>query len=153
MKKERIVFFLWLLLSLFWVIFIFTHSLKPAEASSRQSLGVLAFLQNYFPDISHHLVRKLGHFVEFTLLGFCSTQTLSRGLKIFRENNPPSPGFCFLLALMGGLAVAACDEWIQTGVPGRSGKIMDVLLDMSGVMCGILISLCIMLLLRKKKAP
>lgn len=151
-KKEKTLFIFWLLLSLFWVIFIFAHSLKPAEASARESLGVLSFLQSFFPDLSHHLVRKLGHFAEFTLLGFFCSQALCRGGMVFKEKKSPTPGPCILYALIWGLVVAACDEWIQTNVPGRSGKITDVLLDMSGVITGVLISLCIIPLLRKKKS-
>lgn len=151
MKKEKRFFILWLVLSLCWIVFIFLHSLKPAEISSKESLGVLAFLQNFFPDLSHHLVRKLGHFVEFTVLGFFLFQTFSRGFKILKNEKLQKPVFSFFAALVWGLAVAACDEWIQTGVPGRSGKIADVLLDMSGVMTGILLSFGIMLLLRKRK--
>lgn len=151
MKRESKKFYLWLGITLLWVIFIFVHSLQPADVSSKESLGVLAFLQKFFPGLSHHLVRKLGHFTEFTILGVLSFQTLTRASRLFRKKLLSEPGGPMLLALVWGVAVAACDEWIQTGVPGRSGEFRDVLIDTSGVITGILLCTGIMILLRRRK--
>ena len=76
-------------------------------------------------------VRKVGHFSEFAVLG--SELIL---LYIFSRKY----GFSRLFNVFGiGLTTAVCDESIQLFVPGRSGQIKDVGIDMLGFVCGALL--------------
>ena len=122
---------------LLWLLLIWGNSLQPAEASSAFSSGVLSKLQPLwlqltgasFP-ISHHLLRKLGHFSEFFLLGLVSTLTGTTGRRKLASNLP--------VILYTGLAVAVADETIQYFSPGRSPEVRDILIDYSGFCCGLL---------------
>ncbi len=134
LHRQRITGSIILLLLL---LLIWGNSLQPAEASSAFSSGVLSKLQPLwlqltgasFP-ISHHLLRKLGHFSEFFLLGLVSTLTGTTGRKKLTSNLP--------VILYTGLAVAVADETIQYFSPGRSPEVRDILIDYSGFCCGLL---------------
>ena len=56
-----------------------------------------------------------------------------------------------IIFLSFGLFIASLTEFIQLFIPGRSGKIIDVLLDMSGYLLGTLVAYLIYLLIKKKK--
>ena len=134
LHRQRITGSVILLLLL---LLIWGNSLQPAEASSAFSSGVLSKLQPLwlqltgasFP-ISHHLLRKLGHFSEFFLLGLVSTFTGTIGRRKLASSLP--------VILYIGLAVAVADETIQYFSPGRSPEVRDILIDYSGFCCGLL---------------
>lgn len=137
LRRQRMVCgsILLLLLLLIW-----GNSLQPADASSAISTGLLAKLQQLwlqttgtdFP-VSHHLLRKLGHFSEFLLLGIFTALTGTIGR---RQLTPVLPTLFY-----SGLAVAVTDETIQYFSPGRSPQVSDILIDYSGFCCGILLAL------------
>lgn len=150
-KKAGRSFWLLVLGCLLWTAFIFLHSLQGEEASARESGILWEFLQKFFPWLGHGLLRKLGHFFEFTVLGIWLT-ALCRSEKAperFRRLAPALRGTC--LSLLTGLLVALCDEGIQTRVPGRSGELRDVLIDFGGVVTGLLLTAGIKALRQKKK--
>ncbi len=128
-----------LLVTAFWIWFIFARSAKPATESGAESAVLLQYLQRFLPGLTDHLVRKLAHFTEYFLLGsllFLDCRLLGRG--------------AFLLPLGCGAAVACADELIiQANTPGRSAEIWDVLLDTLGVAAAI--GLCLLLRRRKER--
>ena len=63
MKKRS--FRIYLILTLFWTAGIFLHSAMPAAASNAESGGVLAVVQMILPWITHGVLRKAAHFLEF----------------------------------------------------------------------------------------
>ena len=126
MKKRR--FRIWLLLSCLWLVLIFGHSSMSAAASNAESLGFLAVVQTIFPWMTHHLLRKLGHFTEFAVLGVFVTGTF-RNAKNFTLFKPL--GVCLLAAVS--------DETLQLFISGRSGQLSDVWLGFSGALCGTLL--------------
>lgn len=127
MKKRK--FRIWLLLSLLWLALIFLHSAMPAEASNAESRGFLAVLQTVFPWLTHHLLRKIGHFAEFSVLGVLLTGTFHNA-KNFTLFKPL--GLCLLTAV--------CDETLQLFIAGRSGNLKDVWIDFAGAVCGTLLT-------------
>ena len=126
------------------LLFIWSNSLQPAEASSAVSTGVLAQLQplwhrltgTAFP-LSHHLLRKLGHFSEFLLLGTAVTLTGTIGLQTQRITGKGM----IPTVLYTGLLAAVIDETLQYFSPGRSPEVRDILIDYSGFCCGLLLVL------------
>ena len=89
---------------------------------------------------SLHTVRKMAHFAEFSLLGFWFMLCLRVYTRHFvRHVSWP---------LLCGLLVAVIDETIQLYVPGRTSSTLDVLLDFSGVWCGLFVALTILLFIR-----
>ena len=133
--KKRLFF---RVITILIILFIWSNSLQQASVSSSMSTGLLAALQkmwlqifhNPFP-ISHHLLRKLGHFSEFLLLGIFSN------LNSLLDKNYLQPSNYKVLYL--GLITALIDETIQYFSPGRSPEVTDILIDYSGFCCGCLI--------------
>lgn len=127
MKKRR--FSIWLLLTCIWLVVIFWHSSMPAETSNAESLGILAVLQTFFPQLTNELLRKLGHFGEFAVLGIFMTGAF-RNANNFTLFKPL--GMCLFTALF--------DETLQLSVAGRSGNVRDVWIDFSGALLGTLLT-------------
>ena len=125
--------------------FIFQNSLAIAELSAEQSEQVRQLVNAFagrfgLGPFSLHTVRKMAHFAEFSLLGFWFMLCLRVYTRHFvRHVSWP---------LLCGLLVAVIDETIQLYVPGRTSSTLDVLLDFSGVWCGLLVALTILLFLR-----
>ena len=127
------------------VWFIFQNSLQIAQASGEQSQRVQEILNALAAKVglgpfSLHTVRKMAHFAEFALLGFWFMLCLRVYTRHF-VRHVSWPLFC-------GLLVAVIDETIQLYVPGRTASTLDVLLDFSGVWCGLSAALLILLFIR-----
>ena len=113
------------------LVFIWGNSLLPGSVSGAISHWLRDLLALLFPggptdpDSGHGLLRKLAHFTEFACLGALFAW-------LFGMLRKP-----FLLALPCGFAAAGVDETIQRFVPDRGPSFVDVLIDTSGVMLGI----------------
>lgn len=136
MKKKK--FKVWLILTIIWAVVVFGHSAMPAVVSEQESLGVLGFLQNIFPGLTNHILRKIGHFTEFAILGLLLTGTFWHHGK-FKLYKP----------MLGAFLAGFADETLQMFIPGRSGQITDVWLDFFGAVTGILL-MWIIFCIRKK---
>lgn len=144
MKKTR----LWTLAVLFYVLFIYSNSMKPAELSSQDSGQVLRLLQDCFYSagisagwLTDHIIRKTAHFSEYALLGLLLTCCMkSYGLNTDRR---------WLIHSLSGFLIPFLDETIQLFVAGRSGQISDVWLDCFGVLFGTGVSV-LFFVIRKK---
>ncbi len=126
-----------------WVCVIWGHSLVPGTSSDAESLAVLDRVAPFLTlfglagrSVMNFVVRKAGHFLEYLVLGWIAAHTnLS---FVGREGRWSRASACLL-----GVAVAAIDESIQLFVPGRSGQLTDVLLDATGVVCGVALTVAI----------
>lgn len=126
MKKKG--FWVWLLLTAVWIGVIFWHSSRIASVSDAESRGLLYYVQKLLPWMTNNLLRKCGHFAEFFVLGVLLTGTFRR-LK----------NFILLKPLACAIFVALCDETIQLFVPGRSGNVRDLWIDLGGAVLGALL--------------
>lgn len=146
MKKKKITFAILIVLNL---AFIWGNSLLPGQESGEISSGLLQWLKDMFPvlmGMGEFLLRKLGHFSEFAMLGLLLC-------AFFRECGQTGIHRITMPLLCGTLA-AMCDETIQTFVPDRGPSVIDVWIDTSGVMTGILLLLAgsfIMTYLKERK--
>ncbi len=106
---------------------------------------MLNLLQAIVPfELNLHVVRKLAHFVEFAVLGFLGQLAAAGRVKKWWQR--------MLLAVLLGVMIALCDETIQLFVSGRTGKLADVWLDLSGALTGaLLVNLVLWLVERRKK--
>lgn len=146
MKKNR----LWTVAVAVYILFIFSNSMKPADLSSADSGTVLELVRHICASvtidssmITEHIIRKLAHFSEYTLLGiFLYSCLKSYGLERERFG---------LLQIIIGFAVPFTDETIQLFVAGRSGQISDVWLDCAGVACGTVICWAAMYFYSRRK--
>lgn len=144
--KKRLV---WTVTAVLYILFIYSNSLKTADLSSVDSGHVLEYLRNLFISagiesrwLTEHIIRKAGHFSEYTLLGIILYQCV-KSYKITMEKR-------LFIHGMAGFLIPFIDETIQLFVPGRSGQISDVWLDCSGVAAGTAIAALLFFIYAKK---
>lgn len=146
-KKDKLKAIILIILTLCVVAFIFMHSLTPATLSAEESGAVTDWLSKLLPfQLTDHIVRKLAHFTEYSVLGFVTSFTV---YSFFKK---PTGGI--FIKLFFTIFTAVIDETIQLNISGRSGQVTDVLLDFSGSVTGIIIStllILIYLLYKKRK--
>ena len=94
------------------------------------------------------IVRKLGHFSEYMALGFFSFCYLSN--FFIQNNNKRDFKKTVILSFFFSIIYASSDEFHQSFVVGRDGNIIDVLIDSSGALVGILLSSIVYFLIVKK---
>lgn len=122
-----------------WVCVIWGNSLVPGAGSSRVSSLVVDVLGPFLsslgladPAAQTFLVRKCAHFLEYAVLGvLCVWCARAWGL-------PGRRALAFVALVCA--AVPLADEGIQLHVPGRSGSLSDVGLDVCGAATGSLVS-------------
>jgi|GEM_PF-438967 len=123
------------LLALVWLGVMFWFSSQPSSESSQLSGGVLQWLADqtdgfiprsvFLDPLAQTIIRKTAHFANYLILGVLVT--LSGGRR--------KP----LRLLILGLLAAVFDETHQVFVPGRSGELRDVLLDLAGFAVGLVL--------------
>lgn len=125
------------------LVFIWGNSMLPAEISQSISDCVMEWL----PDVSgepvqqeeeSHLIRKLAHFSEFTILGFLLSWS---AMLLGKKRWSPFPV---------GIAAACIDETIQMFVPDRGPGLLDVGIDSCGVLMGMILLNTAYFLMRKR---
>ena len=84
------------------------------------------------------IIRKLGHFSEYMILGFFSFSYLSN--LFVKSSEFKDYKKTAITSLVFSVVYASSDEFHQTFVAGRDGNIIDVLIDSSGALIGIIIS-------------
>ena len=114
------------------LVFIWGNSLMPGEVSQAisdwvQSVLFGTQLRDGVSAPGNTLLRKAAHFTEFAALGM--TLAWLFGMLQKRKSIP----------FFWGVAAACIDETIQAFVPERAPGFLDVLLDCSGVLTGIVL--------------
>ncbi len=136
-KKQLIV----LIIAIFTLIAIFSFSLFDGDSSRQMSDGFDSGVGQVVRKVlsvfvgekrSQELnIRKLGHFFEYSVLGFEASLFV-----ILLGGSNAINAVCMLFF---GMASALIDETIQLGRAGRSGQISDVWLDLCGfTLCAVL---------------
>ncbi len=147
MKKKHIL----ITITILWTLFIFTQSLLPGDISSDQSgfiVNVLYPLVNKMGlmiqvnDFSF-LIRKLAHFTEYFILGLLLCILYIEIIK---------PNKLWLIVIIHGAITALIDETIQLFTPNRSGEVRDVLIDITGVIIGMILTKLVIKLIKKHKS-
>ena len=134
-----------LFLVIMWMTVIFCFSNRDGNESSADSSKVGRFLCEVFvkdydslDTISQKekirdidmIVRKTAHAVEYAILSILILGAVcDETLKL--KNS--------LLAWMGATVYAVTDEFHQLFVPGRAGRVLDVLIDSTGAIVGIIL--------------
>lgn len=146
-KKSRLIF---IFLSIIFMIIIFMFSSENGSDSQNTSGIITEFVaksmvddfkklsesdKNDILDTISYLVRKTAHYSIYTSLGFCISCAFGRRKALSRKS---------LYSLLICFAYACSDEFHQYFVPERSCQLTDVLIDTSGALTGIVISLAVM---------
>ena len=108
----------WLPLGL-WMGVIFILSAQPSLPPAPDTL--LDFV-----------LKKTAHMIEYGILAFLLSRALSRGQGTFSRS---ALAAAFVITVL----YAASDEYHQTFVPGRHGKLMDVGFDVAGALVSLLV--------------
>ena len=139
-----------ILLAFVITAFIFSNSARDALASDDQSSAWIRILQYFFDrdrSIGDHVWRKIAHFVEFFVLGFCLGW-----LTVSMHRN--SGRYHLMLPMFICLSAAVIDETIQYFSLGRSPEVKDILIDFSGsvtAMAAVVIIVSAVAFIKKKK--
>lgn len=129
-KKELIIS--WMLLVI-WMIFIFIMSSFNGNISSNQSGSIADLIYNLF-NISDTekvslIVRKCAHVSEFFILGILVINLVSKyNVK-----------HIYFISFIVCVLYASSDEFHQLFVPGRSGQVTDIFIDMIGTIFSLLV--------------
>lgn len=135
------------------MVMIFCFSAQTGEQSGALSGGITAWIVGCFvPDFENLpvseqeqlcnalglVVRKMGHFLEYALLGL----TLMLHIRqVGKRITVPQP---WLWSWAVGTLYAASDEFHQGFVAGRGPSVTDVMLDSFGVIAGTALLLLIL---------
>lgn len=114
MKKR---YFIYLLIV---ILLIFYFSFKSREESNKFTINIIRFIDNktfLTFEQSVYLVRKLGHIIIYFILS----------LIIFKIINK------YLYTIIICLIISIIDELIQRYMPGRNSSIVDVFIDLLGI--------------------
>ena len=142
----RIITMIFLVLTF---ISIFNFSNQDGQNSSGLSRKVARKIVDVFPYIknlkeeaknkivekSQPIIRKVAHLSIYTLVGIFIMSFIST-YKIHLK-------YKFLVSILVGLIYAGSDEIHQSFIPGRTASIIDVGIDTSGVLLGIILVLII----------
>ena len=147
-------------ITLVLMILIFSFSAKNGTSSAGMSIGYakeLARILSFFgffkihsnadlmmhAEAVHTFVRKTAHFTEYAVLGFFTYKAVSCDVKDRKK--------AVLMAQLISTGYASTDEIHQMFVPGREGKVFDVMIDSCGAFCGIMVSCITQKFIEKKK--
>ncbi len=135
-----------LILLVIWTGVIFGFSAQNSEDSSEVSHGIVdrvaeAVYPNYKnlnesekQEVLERIdmpVRKLAHFLEFFVLGLIA-------FVFFATFNGFSLKLKFIIPFVYGLIYAVIDELHQLLVAGRACRVLDVCIDLAGVLLAVI---------------
>ena len=138
--------YFWYVPTIIWMITIFNMSGQVASTSQGFSLRVTQKIVNvieivrdgdeedaeHLTNMLHPYVRKAAHMNEYAilytllLLSFCASTIVTRAM---------------FYSILISLLYACTDEFHQTFVSLRTGSILDVCVDMTGVLAAVTVSL------------
>lgn len=143
--KKRIIRVILIILIIIWMITVFNLSNNNGEVSSGISLKIAKIISNDKNIIKmlEPILRKLAHLSEYIVGGF-----LFYGLLLTYNLKSKAQVLCSGIL---GIVYSITDEIHQLFIPGRSGQVIDVLIDSLGVCIGISILLLIIKIVKIKK--
>lgn len=142
--------FLYIIPVIIWMVFIFYMSGKTGQESSGQSGKISLFITDLLEkvrqdspqemqnlqDILELVIRKTAHMTEYAILFLLSY------LAMVKISMSQSRFYNRSIAVLISLLYACSDEMHQLLVPGRSGRMIDVGIDMAGV---LIVLICMIL--------
>lgn len=147
-----------------WMWMIFSLSSESRFDSSNRSEILLQFIRTDLNlDMSHFILRKAAHFVEYSVLTSLSFFAFFSTSKISEKNalvDIPLQEFMSsfltysMLSIWITVLYAVTDEYHQIFVFGRNASIIDVLIDIAGGVTVLLIyRIFVALVYLRKKRP
>ena len=149
MKEKKIMrilmFFVKLALVISWMMIIFYFSSEVGYDSKDTSTGTIKYILNIIFGGSNEeliitiepIIRKLAHFSLYALGGIIIFEFVNSIYKHINDDKNMLKVSLITLAI--GIIYAISDEIHQSFVPDRGPKITDVLIDVSGIIFGIIL--------------
>lgn len=123
-----------ILVTVIWFCFMTYLSHQSGEETTELSRGIVEQIMEYFHLINydkiHYILRKLAHIFLFSILAVLVLFTL-----FLKCNNKKK--YIFAIILMG--LWSWLDEVSKVSIPGRHFSWLDTLLNLLGVIIGIII--------------
>jgi len=142
-RKLFVIITFFLAFTLMCMIFILSN--QPAVQSSELSGSIIKkILELIGINISQLLIRKAAHACEFCLLAFLFSNLFS-----LCENKK-----WHVFSFVSTVLYACTDEIHQIFIPGRAGRVSDILIDAAGALIGIAVYYLIIIIIqtvRRKK--
>lgn len=136
-------------LSVAWLSVIIYLSCEAAADSTVRSMGVVDSISKYLGiELSETLIRKGAHVSEFGLFSFLlyfallftNRISIDYSFKGTESNYIRSENeYCIVFTLWISTMFAFVSEYLQLYVDGRSGSVVDVLVDLVGVILVLII--------------
>jgi VanZ family protein len=158
-NRSGLIKVLSVLIILILVSIIFYSSLNSGHDSNEASKKVALFIADAVSgilnlptvepnselfNVIHAVVRKLAHFTEYFILSIL----IYFACRKFDMSWKKAKLFSFLSAFV----LACTDETVQLFVPGRDGRVTDVLIDSSGALIAVaIIKLFEKMVIQKRK--
>ncbi len=152
MNNKKIKIIVSYIFVILWMVVIFMFSSANGELSSSNSTGLINSTISVIDNtlVSIHIkekpltkleklelietlnvpIRKLAHFTEYLILCLLWINALNKSNVKHK----------YLLAILFSIIYAISDEYHQTFISGRSGQLLDVLIDSGGVITGSIIN-------------
>ena len=138
MKARKILFYIFLILSIATNILIIVEACIGGAGSAGQSASLSAWFMHILESIGititdketfHAVFRKVvGHFLLFGFSGAFTMLSLVMNDYLMNKFKWVTTMFCLALGVM----VAVTSELIQVFVPERAGTFTDVFIDLAG---------------------
>lgn len=100
--------------------------------------------------VVHHYIRKTGHFTGYGLVSFSFFHGWRKTLQLTAGSLRALWVRSAVLAVGCTIMVASADEFHQTFLPGRTGRVADVGLDTCGALAVQLVILALMPLMSRR---
>lgn len=140
----------YLLPVIIWMMVVFCFSNQPGENSSDISKGVTAKIVNILTTNTNlidedkieiiskvdPIIRKMAHYTIYMVGGILIANYINASYKLSSNKK-------VLLSILIGMCYAGTDEFHQTFIYGREGRIVDVYIDTLGVITGVSIFLLV----------
>lgn len=138
-KKSDLKSLVFEILTIIFVLFIFSNSLKTGTVSTSISDPISNDFYSIFTKIGLPItadtvslfIRKTAHLLEFLLYSILLNFSIYYKSKKFSD-------YTFMILFIG-LFTGLTDEFLQTFVVGRSGEVRDVMIDFIGFLLGFLL--------------
>lgn len=138
-SKRAMTRCVWTVAFVLWLCCVWGHSLVPGPASSDESSRfvflvrpLFALFGNSDEQLMTFIIRKTAHFSEYAILAL-----IGRRMAVAWLGRTHAAQF---LSAAIWVVVPCIDECIQLFVPGRDGRITDVLIDMAGGLLGLYVA-------------
>lgn len=152
MKKKSIIL---LVLFTLFNLFIFYEALTPAAGSTEQSNSVAKIIVEIVEvfgeklteaesqHLSHNVRKLIGHYGLFVIDGILGLSFFFSLSKNKRQE--------LLFSCLTGLVAAIIAELLQLIPEGRSCEVLDMLINFSGYLTGVLLVIIVIKIYRKAK--